>query len=43
VLPGIAFGRNGEGYLRLSYANSVKNIEKASARMWEALEQLTDG
>jgi aspartate aminotransferase len=29
VLPGTAFGSFGEGYLRLSYANSVENIEKA--------------
>jgi aspartate aminotransferase len=29
VLPGTAFGSFGEGYLRLSYANSVENIKKA--------------
>jgi aspartate aminotransferase len=29
ALPGTAFGRHGEGYLRLSYANSVANIETA--------------
>jgi aspartate/methionine/tyrosine aminotransferase len=29
VLPGTAFGSFGEGYLRLSYANSIENIEKA--------------
>jgi len=28
-LPGTAFGRHGEGYLRFSYANSVANIEAA--------------
>ena len=28
-LPGTAFGRYGEGYLRFSYANSVANIEAA--------------
>ena len=33
VLPGTAFGRNGAGYLRLSYANSMENIEKALERM----------
>ena len=37
VLPGTAFGRNGEGYLRLSYANSMENIEKALERMTEVL------
>lgn len=26
LLPGSAFGQQGEGYLRLSYANSMKNI-----------------
>ncbi len=26
VTPGIDFGRNGEGYLRFSYANSLENI-----------------
>lgn len=31
VLPGTAFGSFGEGYLRLSYANSVENIQKALA------------
>ena len=29
VLAGTAFGANGEGYLRLSYANSLENIEAA--------------
>ena len=29
VLAGTAFGEYGEGYLRLSYANSVENIQKA--------------
>jgi aspartate/methionine/tyrosine aminotransferase len=37
VLPGTAFGVNGEGYLRLSYANSMENIEKALERLWEVL------
>ena len=26
VTPGIDFGRNAEGYLRFSYANSIENI-----------------
>jgi aspartate aminotransferase len=43
VLPGTAFGRNGEGYLRLSYANSMENIEKALARMGEALARVEIG
>lgn len=29
LLPGNSFGEYGEGYLRLSYANSIENIEKA--------------
>lgn len=29
VLPGTSFGNFGEGYLRLCYANSVENIERA--------------
>jgi len=33
VLPGTAFGKYGEGYLRLSYANSVENIRKALDRI----------
>jgi aspartate/methionine/tyrosine aminotransferase len=41
VLPGTAFGHHGEGYLRLSYANSLENIETALGRMAEALGHLT--
>ena len=33
VLAGTAFGEYGEGYLRLSYANSLENIEEALASM----------
>jgi len=33
ALSGTAFGPGGEGYLRLSYANSVENIREALARM----------
>ncbi len=33
VTPGIDFGRNGEGYLRFSYANSMKNIEEGLNRL----------
>jgi aspartate/methionine/tyrosine aminotransferase len=43
VLPGTAFGRNGEGYLRLTYANSLDNIEKALRRMGQALAELHTG
>ncbi|MGE0085920.1 MAG: pyridoxal phosphate-dependent aminotransferase [Desulfococcaceae bacterium] len=33
VAPGIDFGRNGEGYLRFSYANSLENIEEGLNRL----------
>ncbi len=33
VLPGTAFGRYGEGYLRLSYANSAENLRAAVAEI----------
>ncbi len=38
LLPGSAFGAFGEGYLRLSYVNSIENIERALARMRRVLE-----
>jgi aspartate/methionine/tyrosine aminotransferase len=37
VLSGTAFGSHGEGYLRLSCANSLGNLEKALERMHEYL------
>lgn len=37
AVDGSAFGDQGKGYLRLSYANSLENIEKALARMKDAL------
>jgi aspartate/methionine/tyrosine aminotransferase len=33
VTPGIAFGANGEGYLRFSYANSIENITEGMDRI----------
>ncbi|HYH10841.1 MAG TPA: aminotransferase class I/II-fold pyridoxal phosphate-dependent enzyme, partial [Thermomicrobiales bacterium] len=36
ALAGTSFGAAGEGYLRLSYATSEANIEKALARVAEA-------
>jgi aspartate aminotransferase len=38
-LSGTAFGRNGEGHLRLSYANSRENIARALDRMGEILSR----
>ncbi len=39
-LSGSAFGPHGEGYLRLSYANSIENISAALGRMRETLARL---
>jgi aspartate/methionine/tyrosine aminotransferase len=38
TLPGTAFGEYGRGYLRMSYATSLEDIEEALARMREWLE-----
>jgi aspartate/methionine/tyrosine aminotransferase len=40
VLAGTSFGKFGEGYIRLSYANSVENIKKALSRMEKALQNV---
>ncbi len=40
VLSGTAFGSYGEGYLRLSFANSVDNIKKAMERISESVKKL---
>ena len=40
VLPGTSFGKMGEGYLRLCYANSIEAIEKALGKMKNALGSL---
>ena len=37
VLPGSAFGKFGEGYLRFAYANSGENIQKALDRLGELI------
>ena len=39
VAPGIDFGKNAEGYLRFSYANSLENIEEAIHRLEKYLER----
>jgi aspartate/methionine/tyrosine aminotransferase len=41
VLPGTAFGEFGEGYLRLAYANSLENLERAMILMATALAKKT--
>ncbi len=40
LLPGTAFGKYGDGYLRLSYANSLDNINDALSRIDTALAKL---
>ena len=40
VLSGTAFGAYGEGYLRLSFANSVENIQKAVKRISDVVRTL---
>jgi len=39
VLSGTSFGQYGEGYLRLSFANSVENIEKALINIEKSLKK----
>ena len=39
VAPGIDFGKNGEGYLRFCYANSLENISEGMNRLETYLRQ----
>ena len=39
VTPGIDFGQNAEGYLRLSYANSLENIKEGLRRIEDFLDK----
>jgi aspartate/methionine/tyrosine aminotransferase len=39
ITPGIDFGKNGEGYLRFSYANSMDNIIAGLDRLEKYLEE----
>ena len=41
ALSGDAFGAAGRGYLRLSYANSLANLERAVSRLRRAVEALS--
>jgi len=41
-LSGTAFGEYGEGYLRLSYANSLENLNRALERIRVAVEKIED-
>lgn len=40
VVPGTAFGTSGEGFVRCSYASSLKNISEAMERIKKFLEEL---
>ena len=40
VTPGIDFGKNGEGYLRFSYATSIENISEGMDRLKNYLEKI---
>ena len=39
LIPGDSFGENGRGYLRLSYAAGIKEIDEALSRMHRFLER----
>jgi aspartate/methionine/tyrosine aminotransferase len=39
VTPGIDFGKNCEGYLRFSYANSIENIKEGVRRLEKYLKE----
>jgi aspartate aminotransferase len=41
LLPGTAFGKYGEGYLRISYSTSIKNLKEGVGRVKEALAKLS--
>jgi aspartate/methionine/tyrosine aminotransferase len=40
VLSGTSFGEYGEGYIRISYANSVENIKKGLERIEKTLSKI---
>ncbi|MCK4889206.1 MAG: pyridoxal phosphate-dependent aminotransferase [Candidatus Aminicenantes bacterium] len=40
LLPGTSFGENGEGYLRLCYATSIKEIEEALSKIKDTIIKL---
>jgi len=41
LVPGDVFGSNGEGYLRMSFANSYENIAEGCNRMKNAFASLS--
>jgi len=40
TVPGAAFGSRGEGYIRISYANSIENIKEALRRIEEIVSKI---
>ncbi|MBW2619945.1 MAG: pyridoxal phosphate-dependent aminotransferase [Deltaproteobacteria bacterium] len=40
VTPGVDFGKNGEGYLRFSYATSIENISEGMDRLKNYLKKI---
>jgi aspartate/methionine/tyrosine aminotransferase len=38
VTPGVDFGKNGEGYIRFSYANSMENLKEGLDRIEKYLQ-----
>ena len=40
LVPGSAFGESGEGFARVSYAYSVRHIEKALERIARFVQRL---
>jgi aspartate/methionine/tyrosine aminotransferase len=42
VAPGIDFGKNGEGYLRFSYATSMENIAQGMDRLEDYFTKIND-
>ncbi|MCH5203013.1 MAG: aminotransferase class I/II-fold pyridoxal phosphate-dependent enzyme, partial [Oscillospiraceae bacterium] len=43
VVPGDAFGESGEGFIRVSYCNSLSNIAEAMRRIKDFLDELKNG
>ena len=42
AVPGSAFGSSGEGYMRISYAYSLKHLMEAMRRIEEFLNKLRE-
>ncbi len=40
VLPGTSFGKNGEGHIRISFANSLENLEEGAQKLAEFINTL---